>query len=44
MNTRDRGSISVVMMFLLVLVLAGAGLVVDGGRAMFCAATRVERR
>ncbi|MGB8860685.1 MAG: pilus assembly protein TadG-related protein [Ilumatobacteraceae bacterium] len=31
---RDRGAISVVMVMLLVMVLAGAGLVVDGGRAM----------
>lgn len=30
----DRGSISVVMIMLLVMVLGGAGLVVDGGRAM----------
>lgn len=34
MNGRDRGSISVVMVIMLVMVLAGAGLVVDGGRAM----------
>lgn len=34
MNARDRGSISVVMIIMLVMVLAGAGLVVDGGRAM----------
>ncbi|MEQ1874731.1 MAG: pilus assembly protein TadG-related protein [Ilumatobacteraceae bacterium] len=31
---QDRGAISVVMMFLLVIALAGAGLIVDGGRAM----------
>lgn len=31
---RDRGAISVVMVILLVMVLGGAGLVVDGGRAM----------
>jgi Flp pilus assembly protein TadG len=31
---RDRGSISVVLMMLLVIALAGAGLIVDGGRAM----------
>lgn len=30
----DRGAISVVMVILLVMVLGGAGLVVDGGRAM----------
>lgn len=30
----DRGAISVVMMLLLVIALAGAGLIVDGGRAM----------
>jgi len=30
----DRGAISVVMMMLLVIALAGAGLIVDGGRAM----------
>lgn len=30
----DSGSISVVMMLLLVIALAGAGLIVDGGRAM----------
>ncbi|MEQ1703172.1 MAG: pilus assembly protein TadG-related protein [Ilumatobacteraceae bacterium] len=34
MDERDRGSISVVMMLLFVIVLAGAGLIVDGGRAM----------
>jgi Flp pilus assembly protein TadG len=33
-DERDRGSISIMMMVLLVMVLAGAGLVVDGGRAM----------
>lgn len=31
---RDRGSLSVVMMFLVVITLAAAGLIVDGGRAM----------
>ncbi len=30
----DRGAISVVLMLLLVIALAGAGLIVDGGRAM----------
>jgi Flp pilus assembly protein TadG len=30
----DRGAISVVMMFLLVMALSGAGLIVDGGRVM----------
>lgn len=30
----DRGAISVVLMFLLVIALAGAGLIVDGGRVM----------
>lgn len=30
----DRGSITIVSMILLVLVFAGAGLIVDGGRAM----------
>jgi Flp pilus assembly protein TadG len=30
----DRGSISVVMLMLLVMVLAGAGLIVDGGRVL----------
>ena len=30
----DRGAISVVLMMLLVIALAGAGLIVDGGRAM----------
>jgi Flp pilus assembly protein TadG len=30
----DRGAISVVMMFLLVIALSGAGLIVDGGRVM----------
>jgi Flp pilus assembly protein TadG len=34
MNGHDRGSISVVMSIMLVMVLSGAGLVVDGGRAM----------
>ena len=33
-DRRDRGSLSIVMMFLVVVVLAGAALVVDGGRAM----------
>ena len=33
-RTRDSGSISMVMVMLVVLVLGGAGLVVDGGRAM----------
>lgn len=33
-DSRDRGSISVVMVLLLVVVFAGAGLIVDGGRAM----------
>jgi Flp pilus assembly protein TadG len=32
--TSDRGAISVVLMLLSVIVLAGAGLIVDGGRAM----------
>ena len=31
---RDRGSLSIVMMFLMIIVLAGAALIVDGGRAM----------
>lgn len=31
---RDRGSLSIVMMFLVIIALAGAGLIVDGGRAM----------
>ena len=31
---RDRGAISLVMVILLVMVLGGAGLVVDGGRAL----------
>lgn len=31
---RDRGSLSVVMMFLTVITLGAAGLVVDGGRAL----------
>ena len=30
----DRGAISVVLMFLLVIALSGAGLIVDGGRVM----------
>ena len=33
-DRQDRGAISVVMMFLLVIAFAGAGLIVDGGRAM----------
>ena len=33
-DQRDRGAVSVVMTMLLVVALAGAGLVVDGGRAM----------
>lgn len=33
-NGRDRGAISVVMVILLVMVFGGAGLVVDGGRAL----------
>lgn len=33
-NGRDRGSLMVSLMILMVVVLAGAGLVVDGGRAM----------
>lgn len=33
-DRQDRGAISVVMMFLLVIALAGAGLIVDGGRVM----------
>jgi Flp pilus assembly protein TadG len=31
---RDRGSLSIVMMFLVLIVLGGASLIVDGGRAM----------
>jgi len=31
---RDRGSLSVVMLFLVTIVLAGAALIVDGGRAL----------
>jgi Flp pilus assembly protein TadG len=31
---RDRGAITVMMMFLLIITLMGAGLVVDGGRVM----------
>ena len=31
---RDRGAIAIVMIILLVMVLGGAGLVVDGGRAL----------
>lgn len=31
---RDRGSLSIVMMFLLAIALAGAALIVDGGRAL----------
>lgn len=33
-NERDQGAISVVMVILLVMVFGGAGLVVDGGRAL----------
>lgn len=33
-DRQDRGAISVVMMSLLVIALAGAGLIVDGGRVM----------
>ena len=33
-DRQDRGAISVVMMLLLVIALAGAGLIVDGGRVM----------
>ncbi len=33
-HQRDRGAITVVMMFLLIITLMGAGLVVDGGRVM----------
>lgn len=33
-DPRDRGAISVVLMFLLMIAFAGAGLIVDGGRAM----------
>lgn len=33
-DRRDRGAISVVLMLLLVIALAGAGLIVDGGRVM----------
>lgn len=33
-NRQDRGAISVVMMLLVVIAFAGAGLIVDGGRAM----------
>jgi Flp pilus assembly protein TadG len=33
-DRRDRGSVSVAMLLLLVVALGGAGLVVDGGRAM----------
>lgn len=32
--SRDRGSLSIVMMFLVVVTLGGAALIVDGGRAM----------
>ena len=31
---RDRGSIAVVLVFLVIIALGGAGLIVDGGRAM----------
>lgn len=34
MNPRDRGSLSVVTMFLTIITLGAAGLVVDGGRAL----------
>jgi Flp pilus assembly protein TadG len=33
-DERDRGSISVILVFLVVIALGGAGLIVDGGRAM----------
>ena len=33
-HSSDRGAISVVLMFLLVISLCGAGLIVDGGRVM----------
>jgi Flp pilus assembly protein TadG len=33
-HSRDRGAISVAMVFLLTLVLSGGGLILDGGRAM----------
>lgn len=33
-RSADRGSIALIMMLMLVVVLAGAGLIVDGGRAM----------
>jgi Flp pilus assembly protein TadG len=33
-QVRDRGSVSIAMLLLLVVTLAGAGLVVDGGRTM----------
>lgn len=33
-DPQDRGAISVVLMLLLVITLAGAGLIVDGGRVM----------
>lgn len=33
-TARDRGSLSIVMMFLVVITLAGAALIVDGGRAL----------
>lgn len=33
-DQQDRGAISVVLMFLLMIAFAGAGLIVDGGRAM----------
>lgn len=34
MSARDRGSLSIVLMFVLVVTLAGAGLIVDGGRTL----------
>lgn len=33
-DERDRGSISVILVFLVIIALGGAGLIVDGGRAM----------
>jgi len=33
-DQRDRGTISVVLVFLVIIALGGAGLIVDGGRAM----------
>lgn len=32
--SRDRGSLSIVMMFMVIIALAGAALIVDGGRAL----------